>query len=273
MQTSFSVIILTLNEADRIEACIKSVRSTEQVFVVDSGSSDDTVLIAESLGAISAVNRPRGVFLIAEQRNWALENLPIATEWVLFLDADEIATPEFLAAVEKSIQSGEARDGFWAAPKFVYQGTWLKRFMGFPNWHSRVLHRGTRLVGGTWETFPSEGSFGYISEPYLHFPDDRGLEDWVTRHLRYARARASASDTGSKPRQKIRLQKVAERFGAFRPLAVLFYYLLIRRGVLDGGSVWSYARRTMIYELMVLEAADDNSKRTRGPDGDWSPSR
>lgn len=262
MQTSFSVIILTLNEADRIEACIESVSAASQVFIVDSGSGDETLQRAQALGAITSIHRPQGPFLIAAQRNWALDHLPIDSEWVLFLDADELATPEFLAAVEQTIQSDDGRDGYWAAPKFIYQGTWLRRFMGYPNWHSRVLRRSTRLVGDTWETFPSEGSFGHIREPYLHFPDDRGLEDWVSRHLRYARARVAGTDPGSKPKHKVLLQSLADRLGVLRPLVVIGYYLFIRLGILDGGSVWSYARRTMIYELLVLEAARDSQALT-----------
>ena len=86
-----SVIILTLNEELHIRRCIENVRSiAKQIFVVDCFSTDRTVDIAKELGA--EVHQHEWPGNQAAQFNWALENLPIATEWVLRLDADEYLT-------------------------------------------------------------------------------------------------------------------------------------------------------------------------------------
>src|SRR5947209_9327150 len=82
-----SVIITVLNEALHIERCIESLRWADEVFVVDGGSTDDTVKMAGGRGAAVFANMWVGY---AAQKNWALLNLPLKNDWVLFLDADEV---------------------------------------------------------------------------------------------------------------------------------------------------------------------------------------
>src|SRR5438445_2750486 len=86
-----SVIITVLNEALHIERCIESLRWADQVFVVDGGSTDNTVTLAQTKGATVVSHLWVGY---AGQKNWALLNLPLRNDWVLFLDADEVVTPE-----------------------------------------------------------------------------------------------------------------------------------------------------------------------------------
>src|ERR1051326_3991985 len=89
---SIGVLVLTHNEEVHIGRCITSVRPwIDEAFVVDSFSNDRTVDIAESLGA-HVIQHP--FFCPAQQKNWALRHLPITTEWLLFLDADEYVSSE-----------------------------------------------------------------------------------------------------------------------------------------------------------------------------------
>jgi glycosyltransferase involved in cell wall biosynthesis len=182
---NIAAVVLTLNEEPLIERRLASLSSIGEVVVVDSGSADNTLAIAERMGARTIVRRPASRFLATEQRNWVLEHGGISAEWVLFLDADEVATPEFLKEVAEAV--GGARPevaGFWACPKFMYQRTWLKRYMGYPNWHPRVIRRASRLDEVIWEDFAPDVVAGRVREPYIHFPGARGIEDWVARHAR-----------------------------------------------------------------------------------------
>ena len=87
-----TAVILTFNEERNLTACLESlVDWVAQVFVVDSGSTDRTVAIAEQLGA-TVVTHPFESH--AHQWNWALATLPLASEWVLALDADQLVTFE-----------------------------------------------------------------------------------------------------------------------------------------------------------------------------------
>ena len=97
-----SVIILTLNEEVHIRRCIENVRSiAKQIFVVDCFSTDRTADIAKELGA--EVHQHEWPGNQAAQFNWALENLPITTEWVLRLDADEYLTSGLITEMDEQL--------------------------------------------------------------------------------------------------------------------------------------------------------------------------
>ncbi len=81
-----TVIIPTRDEELHVLRAVRSVSKFATVFVVDSGSTDDTRSLATSAGATVYEQAWQGH---ARQKNWALDNLPIATPWVMFLDADE----------------------------------------------------------------------------------------------------------------------------------------------------------------------------------------
>lgn len=88
-----TVIILTKNEETNIERCINSVKGwVERIVVVDSGSTDRTVELAENLGAEIYHHEPFVDY--AKQFNWAIDNTDIKTNWVFRFDADECVTPE-----------------------------------------------------------------------------------------------------------------------------------------------------------------------------------
>jgi len=262
--SSCAVVILTLNEENDIVAAIESVDGwADEVVIVDSGSEDATVERARAKGARVVRNEQDGPFRITDQRNWALTTIPFDSPWVLFLDADERATPEFLEAVQLAVQD-ESRDGFFAAPRFIYQGTWLRRYSGFPNWHPRLARVGAcRFVGGVWEQFEPGTKAGHIAEPYVHIVDSKGLADWVVKHLRYAEWEAGLRRAENFERRN-GLRKFARRLGSMRPIAALGYHLVLRGGILDGGSVWSYARRQLIYELLIAESRRERLRRDSG---------
>jgi glycosyltransferase involved in cell wall biosynthesis len=252
-----AAVVLTKNEESNIGACIESLRDrVESVYVVDSGSTDNTVALAEMAGATVLHRSVGGRFVITDQRNWALQNVASRSGWVLFLDADERATPAFLDAVAHRLNDfGDAVDGIYTCPKFMYQGTWLRRFMGFPNWHPRLVHRDRAwFEGGVWEAFPGTIRTAHVDEPYLHLMNSKGLADWVERHVRYAEEEARLMLSTELASRRSLLRRLARRSGWARPAVALGYHLVLRRGILDGGSVWSYARRQLIYQLLILEA-------------------
>lgn len=97
-----SVIILTKNEEIHIERCLKNVNQfAKDVYVVDCFSTDRTVELAENLGAKVVKHEWPGNH--AAQFNWALDNLPITTEWILRLDADEYLTDELIEEFQDKI--------------------------------------------------------------------------------------------------------------------------------------------------------------------------
>lgn len=99
---SISTIILTFNEEKHIERCINNAKQfSDEIFIIDSFSTDRTVEIAINLGAKVYQNKWENNY--ARQFNWGLINLPINTEWVLRLDADEYLTEELIIELEKQL--------------------------------------------------------------------------------------------------------------------------------------------------------------------------
>ena len=120
-----AVVILTKNEAGRIRDCIESVRWADEILVVDDESTDDTVRIAESLGA--RVLR-RKMDIEGRHRNWA--HAQAAHEWILSLDADERVTPELAAEIAGLFRRGPEYQ-LYAVPRRNYLGSRWIRYGGW----------------------------------------------------------------------------------------------------------------------------------------------
>ncbi len=125
--TDITLIILTLNEEIHIKRCIESVKDiAKDIFIVDSFSTDKTIEIAESLGA--KVFQNKWVNNYAKQFNWALDNLPIKTKWVLRLDADEYFMPELAEEIKQKLDSvSESVTGIVFKRRHIFLNRWMKR--------------------------------------------------------------------------------------------------------------------------------------------------
>ena len=95
-----SFLVPTLNEEVNLPDCLGSLDWADEVFVVDSFSTDRTVALARDLGA-SVVQHAFENY--SRQKNWALDTLPFRNEWVFILDADERITPELRAELESVV--------------------------------------------------------------------------------------------------------------------------------------------------------------------------
>lgn len=99
---TISTIILTYNEEKHIERCIKNAQQfSKEIFLVDSFSTDNTIQIAESLGAKVYQNKWENNY--AKQLNWGLNNLPITTDWVFRLDADEYLMTDLISEINQKL--------------------------------------------------------------------------------------------------------------------------------------------------------------------------
>ena len=122
-----SVIILTYNEELHIRRCLENVLPiAKKVFVVDCFSTDKTKEIALRLGAEVVEHAWPGNQ--AEQFNWALNNLPISTEWVLRLDADEYLLPELVEELREKLPTlPEDVTGIIFNRRHIFMGQWMRR--------------------------------------------------------------------------------------------------------------------------------------------------
>lgn len=122
-----SVIILTYNEELHIRRCLENVLPfAKKVFVVDCFSTDKTKEIASHLGAVVVEHAWPGNQ--AEQFNWALDNLPISTEWVLRLDADEYLLPDLVEELREKLPTlPEDVTGIIFNRRHIFMGQWMRR--------------------------------------------------------------------------------------------------------------------------------------------------
>jgi len=133
-----SVIVPTRNEAENLARCLESVRGFGEVYVIDSQSEDATVEIARSYGAKVVQFFYKGGW--PKKRQWALDNLPLAHDWVLLIDADEILTPQFVAEIAGKI-ADLSIDGYYAKLQMFFLNRQL-RFSGASFWKMSLFRHG-----------------------------------------------------------------------------------------------------------------------------------
>ncbi len=260
-----SVLVLTLNEAANLPACLAALTWSDDVVVLDSFSQDETVAVAERWGA-RVYQRAFDNF--ARQRNYALEQIPFRHDWVLHLDADEIVTQALREEMAAAVASG----GFdaWRLPsKMMFMGGWLRYAGLYPSYQVRLGHRDRfrfKQVGhGQREDLAPE-RVGTLQEPYLHYSFSKGLTDWFDKHNRYASAEAAEAvrllgvgggrDWGGlwarEPTRRRRALKALSMRLPFRPLLRFLYMFVVRRGFLDGRAGLTYCRLLAIYEYLIV---------------------
>ena len=269
-----SAVVLTKNEELNIERCIQSLHFCAEVIVLDSGSTDHTEDIAKRLGAVWRVHVQPPPFRISEQRNWILDHHAFPEgQWILYLDADEVVTPALRDRLLR-IADGEGHAEYYElTPRYLFMGRFLKRTLGYPNWHARLLRFGsTRFAGGVWEHFSNPRAPGRIEEPYDHFAYSKGFSDWLARHDRYSswdaeRAAAflesgDSADLGTS--RKVGMRKFAARIWPLRPFARFFLLYVLRMGFVEGWQSLVFSIMYAQYEFMTVVKIIEIGRKKRG---------
>src|SRR5579864_1134169 len=118
-----TVIIPTRNEARHLARCLEAIRRFAEVYVVDSQSTDSTVEAARAFGAKVVQFHYHGGW--PKKRQWALDTLSLAYDWVLLLDADEALTPELASEIHEAIQKSGV-DGYYISLQMHFLGRRLR---------------------------------------------------------------------------------------------------------------------------------------------------
>lgn len=265
MKFPLSVVILARNEAANIERCVRAVGWCSDVVVVDDGSTDDTVTLAEACGA-RVVQHSFTSF--ADQRNWSMLHADLQNDWVLHLDADEVVTPELHKELETQLP-GAAHDvvAFRMCRRLMFFDRWLKYSDGFPVWIMRLVRRGHAAFesSGHGEVAVPKvnGRISTIREPFLHFAFSKGLDDWIARHNRYSRREAileseslATFTPGSllspdRAARRLALRQLSRKLPCRGFLRFVYQYIL-KRGFLDGSAGLHFCRLMATYENWIV---------------------
>lgn len=177
-----SAIIIAKNEAAHIAECLDSVAFCDERIVVDGGSSDDTVALAQSKGA-RVVSAPdwQG---FGPQKNLALSQA--AGDWVLSIDADERVSPALAGEIKKAIDEGRA-DGYEMPRRSRFCGRPMRYSGWYPDYVLRLFRRGRARFSddAVHERVICDGPVVRLSQPLEHYPVAR-LEDALSRMDRYS---------------------------------------------------------------------------------------
>lgn len=190
-----SVLIPAKNEQANLPACLTSVQRADEVFVVDSQSSDKSVEISQNYGANVVQFSFNGRW--PKKKNWSLENLPFRNEWVLIVDCDERIPPELWDEIAQAIENPEF-NGYYLNRRVYFLGTWIRHGGKYPDWNLRLFkHKKGRYENLNTEDIPNtgdnevhehvilDGKVGYLKHDMLH-EDFRDLFHWIERHNRYS---------------------------------------------------------------------------------------
>jgi len=271
-----SVIVPVLNEEINLPACLDSVRWADEVFVVDSGSKDNTCKIADDMGAevVRFHYRPGE----SRKKNWSLDHLPLRNEWVLLIDADERITPKLESEIRELFRRGPTERGYYLNRMHLFLGRWLRHGGNFPSWNLRLLRReagryeklGTEELASAGDVEVHEhivldGPAGYLHAPMLH-EDFKDLSQFIDRHNRYSswdarmRERLLGGDDsiesieaklfGSPVERKRWLKNVWVRLPG-RPFLRFLYMYLFRLGFLDGYPGFLYCCFKAVQEFHI----------------------
>jgi glycosyltransferase involved in cell wall biosynthesis len=130
-----SAVLITQDAAAQLDACLASLRFADEIVVVDSGSADATVAIAEARGARVLRNAWLGY---GRQKQFAVEQAK--NDWVLCIDADERVSPELAASIRRALEAPVA-PVYRMARRNRFLGRWLRHGEGYPDWSTRLFDR------------------------------------------------------------------------------------------------------------------------------------
>ena len=158
--------IITLNEERSIARAIESLRCCDEILILDSGSVDRTVELAQKLGARVIEAGWRGY---AGQKNWAAEQA--AHDWILSLDADEALSEALEAEIWNVKKNGPQYDAYTMPRLARYLGKWIFHSGWYPDRKVRLYHRSkAKWVGDVvHESVQADGSVGHLDANILHF--------------------------------------------------------------------------------------------------------
>jgi acetyltransferase-like isoleucine patch superfamily enzyme/glycosyltransferase involved in cell wall biosynthesis len=260
-------MIITFNEELNLPHCLESVMGwTNQVFVVDSGSTDQTVEIARNFGAQVVHHDWPGY---AEQKNWGMENLPLESPWLLIVDADEIITPKLrkmlIEVANKPVDQVE-ENGFFINRLSYFLDRPIRHCGYFPSWNMRFFKRGKGRYEDrkVHEHIVIDDPIGKIKEPMLH-EDRRGLEHYFAKHNRYSTLESQQlfyeitnphlhTDVANVTAETRRRRWLKRHITQFVPLPSMWRFLYmyaIKLGVLDGTAGFEFCRFIATYDSMV----------------------
>jgi glycosyltransferase involved in cell wall biosynthesis len=233
-----TVLLPTYNEAANLASCLETIKWVDEILVVDSYSTDETLIIAKKYSARIIQHE---YVNSAKQKNWAIPQC--TNEWVLQLDADERLEPSLVDEIRKLLQDPPVgTDGYRINFKHYLLGKWLRYSGVYPEYHLRLFRKDV----GRFQDREVDAhviipdKVGTLKNHILHF----GAENLGHRLRSLDRYTMYESDERERQGRKYSLFALI-----FRPLAAFIYYLIYKKGYRDGirGLILAFLKMDFIF--------------------------
>ncbi len=281
---SISLIVLTYNEEKQIERCVNSAKDIcDDIFVIDSFSTDNTKATVEKLGA--KVYQHQWLDNHAKQFNWGLENLPIKTDWVIRLDADEYLLPELVNEIKEKLPKLEKDvTGVILKRRVYFMNRWIKHGGYYPTYLLRLWRFGSGKYEERWMDEHVKLDRGKTITFENDFIDDNlnNLTWWTNKHNHYATREAidllnikykflksDSIEAELSQQQDKRKRWFKEKLYThiplfFRPFLYFIYRYIFKLGFLDGipGLIWHFLQGFW-YRFLVDAKIYDIERRAK----------
>jgi glycosyltransferase involved in cell wall biosynthesis len=261
-------MIPTLNEAKNLRKCLDAIPNVKEVYVVDSGSTDDTLKIAKSHNVSIIKFNWNGKF--PKKRNWFLDNVTISAEWVLFIDADEILSEESIEEIVRETTKSK-NDAYWITYNNFFKGKRMR--FGIPQRKLSLIRKHLRfekIIDSSFSKYDMEihehpigaKKIGRIKSRVTHH-DYRGIENFIIRHVNYAKWEAGrfckiSNSTPLTFRQQIKYSLVKYKCLPFIYF-ILDYFAFGR--IFDGRTGFSYSLYKFFYFKMIIDLISDKKDK------------
>lgn len=262
-----TVIVATQNEEKRLPACLAALDGFQEVIVVDSQSRDRTVEVAQQYGATVVPFTWNRAY--PKKRQWSLDNLQLKSDWIFFVDADEIITPELKEEIAALFKGEPDCTGYFvkghykAGAKILKFGLQNKKLVLFDRTkiHFPVIDDldipGMGEMEGHYQPVPKDTSFklGTLNNIMIHdaFDDDHV---WSFKHGKYARWEVGMNAKNAWPvdpvawREKV---KAKLRGTKWRPQIIYFSSYVLLGGFMDGAAGKKLAKAKSSYYKKIQE--------------------
>jgi glycosyltransferase involved in cell wall biosynthesis len=281
---NITTVILTFNEEKQIARCISSAKDiSAEIFIIDSYSTDNTVKVAESLGA--KVFQHKWENNHSKQFNWGLQNLPIKTDWVLRLDADEYLSPELVSEINQKLpELSKDITGVILKRRVYFMNRWIKHGGYYPTYLLRLWRYGSGKYEERWMDEHVKLEQGKTITFENDFVDDNlnNLTWWTNKHNNYSTREAIdllnikykfsstvGIDANLSEAQDKRKRWFKENLYTFiplflRPFLYFIYRYIFKLGFLDGvpGLIWHFLQGFW-YRFLVDAKVYDIERRAK----------
>lgn len=220
-----SALVLTYNEEEMIEDCLKQLDFAHEIIVLDQNSQDKTVKIASKYtpkiisSSIEGFDKNRNTLAAAAKG-----------EWLLYIDADERLTKELISEIKQVIKSPRTPEfaAFYFPRKNIILGKWLKHGGWWPDFVPRLFKK-DKLKGWYGQVHESpkvDGPIGYLKTPIVHLTA-RNISQMLKKTTEWAKIEAQLFQKANYP--QVTIVKVVKS-----AVAEFLCRYLVKRGFLDG---------------------------------------